>query len=159
MPKRALAFLLAAALGAGVSAAEEPAPVPLDSLLRLPRASSPAAQPSGAEADRERWQRRFGQHRSELAEARAGLARSQQELEELASESDAWQIAAPGAQRNAENSPLSYRLRQEIRRQREEVEQAERALRELEVEASLAGVPAEWRAAGDLQLEVEEPAD
>ena len=54
-------------------------------------------------------------------------------------------MAAPGAQPTAENSPVSYKLRQEIRRQREEVGRAERRLRELEVEASLAGVPAEWR--------------
>ena len=54
-------------------------------------------------------------------------------------------MAAPGAGANAENSPLSYKLRQDIRRQREDVEQAERALTELRVEANLAGVPEDWQ--------------
>ncbi len=56
-------------------------------------------------------------------------------------------MAAPGAQPTAENSPVSYKLRQDIRKYREEVGRAERRLRDLEVEASLAGVPPEWQKA------------
>ena len=53
---------------------------------------------------------------------------------------------------------MSYKLRQDIRRQREDVGRAERRLRELEVEASLAGVPAEWRAAPAHEDAAPEPA-
>ena len=53
-------------------------------------------------------------------------------------------MSAPGAQAGAENSPVSFRLRQELRKQRDELAAAERRLNELEVEANLAGVPAEW---------------
>ena len=83
--------------------------------------------------------------RGELDGARNQLAKAQTDLEALANKSESWQMAAPGAQPTAENSPISYKLRQEIRQYREDVGRAERRLRELEVEASLAGVPAEWR--------------
>ena len=131
---------------AGWAGAEEgdPAPaVPLDALFRLPSAPAPAE--TGTAAERDRWRELFASHRRDLDLARSNLAESQSQLEELAESSDAWQIAAPGAQVSPENSPLSYKLRQQIRSQREEVARAERALRDLEVEASLAGVPAEWR--------------
>ncbi len=68
------------------------------------------------------------------------------DLGEVAGDSGQWSVAAPGTTPNPENTPLSYKLRQEIRRQREEVERAERRLRALEIEADLAEVPAEWRA-------------
>ena len=48
-----------------------------------------------------------------------------------------------------ENSPMNYRLHQSIRRAREDMQRAERLLRELMVEANLAGVPPEWQNAGD----------
>jgi hypothetical protein len=69
-------------------------------------------------------------------------------MEALAGEKAGWQMSAPGVQAmNPEDSPVSYELRQELRRQREEIERFERRLRELEVEAKLAGVPDEWLAA------------
>jgi hypothetical protein len=40
---------------------------------------------------------------------------------------------------------VSYKLRQDIRRQRDEVAQAERVLQELRIEANLAGVPEDWQ--------------
>ena len=61
-----------------------------------------------------------------------------------------WQMGAPGVQvTNPEDSPVSHELRQEIRRQRDEIERLERRLRELGVEAKLAGVPDEWLAAAE----------
>ena len=57
-------------------------------------------------------------------------------------------MAAPGMPKGAsDNSPVSYRLLQEIRRQREEVARFERRLRDLRIEANLAGVPDDWLAA------------
>jgi hypothetical protein len=126
--------------------AAEPAPAPVayDALFRLP--SDGAAQPKeGAPLDRKRWEERFTAVRGDLDTARQQLAKAQSDLESLAHKSDSWQMAAPGAQPTAENSPVSYKLRQDIRKYREEVGRAERRLRELEVEASLAGVPPEWR--------------
>jgi hypothetical protein len=122
-----------------------PSPVGLDALLRLPaQRPIPEAEPKGT-VDRKEWQERFTAARGELEAARGALVESQAELEELASDSNAWQMAPPGASANIENSPVSYRLRQEIRRQREEVAQAERALTELRIEANLAGVPEAWQ--------------
>jgi len=142
------------ALSAGSSAAEgeaapveaaEPAPpVAYDALFRLP--SDTGSRPGeGAGLDRKRWEDRFAAVRTDLGEARAALARTQTELEAIARNTESWQMAAPGAQPTAENSPVSYKLRQDIRRHREAVGRAERRLRELEVEASLAGVPPDWR--------------
>ena len=56
-------------------------------------------------------------------------------------------MSAPGTT-TPENSPLSFKLRVEIKRRREEITQAERELRKLEIEADLADVPADWRASG-----------
>lgn len=146
-----IAALLALAAGAP-AAAEEPArdatrnPVSLDSLLKLPSstpAPSPAVEVGGA--SRREWEERFSRARGDLTAARAKLSDLQLELEQLASDSEAWQVAAPGGlAADTENGPLSFDLRQQIREAREEVEQAEQVLSELHIEANLAGVPQEW---------------
>jgi hypothetical protein len=123
----------------------EPAPaVDYDALFRLPSDTGPRPG-EGATLDRKRWEERFTAVRGELDKAKGQLAKAQSDLEALAHKTENWQMAAPGAQPNSENSPVSYKLRQDIRDYREEVTRAERRLRELEVEASLAGVPADWR--------------
>jgi hypothetical protein len=43
------------------------------------------------------------------------------------------------------DAPLDYQLRVAIRRHRSEIERLERKLKQLEIEANLAGVPPEWR--------------
>jgi hypothetical protein len=122
-----------------------PSPVGLDALLRLPP-QSPTPQPESRDlGDQKEWEARFAAARTDLEAARAALAASQAELDELAADGGAWQMAPPGAGANAQNSPVSYRLRQDIRRQRGEVAQAERALEELRIEANLAGVPEDWQ--------------
>jgi hypothetical protein len=119
-------------------------PVAYDALFRLP--SGAGSDPTeNAGLDRKRWEDRFAVVRGDLDQAREALAKTQSELEGIARNTESWQMAAPGAQPTAENSPISYKLRQDIRRQREEVGRAERRLRELDVEAGLAGVPLEWR--------------
>jgi hypothetical protein len=157
-------LLLAALVGRAVAAEEGTAPAPppgqptepvapsqpappvaYDALFRLPHDSAPAPAQGGAALDRKRWEERFAAVRGELDGARASLAKAQTDLEALAHKTDSWQMAAPGAQPTSENSPVSYKLRQDIRQHREEVGRAERRLRELEVEASLAGVPPEWQ--------------
>jgi hypothetical protein len=123
-----------------------PAPVELDRLLKLPD-SLEIETPRRGGATRNEWRARFAEVRGGLDMARAALESAQAELEALAGDKDNWQMGAPGVQAvDPENSPVSYRLRQEIRRQRDEVERFERRLREFEVEARLAGVPDEWLA-------------
>ncbi len=128
-------------------AAADPAPSPvgLDALLRLPAQSPTPAQGPVGPGDRKEWEARFAAARAELEAARAALSASQAELGELASGGNAWQMAPPGAGANPENSPVSFKLRQDIRRQRDEVAEAERALTELRIEANLAGVPEDWQ--------------
>jgi len=148
----ALFVLLIGRVVAGDEAATpEPAPaqtppVGYDALFRLP-SENKSPQPEGAALDRKRWEERFAATRGDLDTAKSQLAKAQSDLEALAHKTESWQMAAPGAQPTAENSPVSYKLRQDIRKYREEVGRAERRLRDLEVEASLAGVPPEWQKA------------
>jgi hypothetical protein len=145
----------------GPTETEAAPPVAYDALFRLPSDPGAAPAPSGEAAalDRKRWEERFASVRGDLEDAKAELAKSQSQLEAMARKTENWQMAAPGAQPTAENSPVSYKLRQDIRRQREEVGRAERRLRELEVEASLAGVPPEWRGATHEDAAPEAPAN
>jgi hypothetical protein len=141
------ALLLAAAPAAGDDAPEEAPPVALEKLLDLPPGlDSPAVRYGGA--TRNEWRARFDEARAKKAEAQAALDKAQQELGEIAAETDQWQMSAPGlggVQAAAgDKGPLNYRLHQEIRRQREEIARADQRLQELRVEANLAGVPREW---------------
>jgi len=122
-----------------------PPPVALDALLKIPSDAPALEADAQSGASRKEWEARFGAARADLDNAHAALAESQSELGELASESAAWQMAPPGASANAENSPVSFKLRQEIRERREEVERAEQSLTELRIEANLAGVPEDWQ--------------
>lgn len=141
------ALLLAAAGSARAGESEAPpTPVSLDKLLTLPGTVEVSAPTYGG-ATRSEWRARFDQARAEHARAEAALESARQELEKIASDTDQWQMQAPGLGgqlSGGDTGPLSYRLRQEIRRQREEIEHAERRLQELRVEARLAGVPEEW---------------
>jgi hypothetical protein len=125
------------------SAPQAPA-VGLDSLLRLPSSTAPVEPPRTGGASRQEWQERFATARADVESARQAIDQAQRELAQLADSGAAWQMSAPGASAGTENSPVSFRLRQELRHQRDELASAERRLTELEVEANLAGVPAEW---------------
>jgi len=128
------------------AAVEDAAPVPpigLDALLKLP-SGAPARETQRSGEGPNEWRARFAVARGELTAAENALASAQQQLEELASGRESWQVAAPGAQAGSDTGPLSFGLRQEIRRQREAVDRAQRQLDELRIEANLAGVPEEW---------------
>jgi hypothetical protein len=157
MPKATLAAL--AGLGLCLPLSAGPAPgqsgtagdptgsVGLDALLKLPDETvAPAAQPMRAGSTRVQWADRFEKARGDLADAKTRLAEAQAQLESMASGGSSWQVSAPGAAAGAssETGPLSYSLRQQIRRSREDIEKAENALNELRVEANLAGVPPDW---------------
>lgn len=146
----ALCLALAAPAGTGAEEGSdepaEPAPrsVELDKLLELPDSLDYRVERRGG-LTRTEWQARFHEARSAIEEAETKLARAQEELEGLASETSQWQLAPPGAGAASPEAPLSYRLRQDIRRYKAERERATRRLRDLQIEANLAGVPDSWR--------------
>jgi hypothetical protein len=124
----------------------------IDALLKLPSGygSSSTAQ-SVAGADESEWRRRFRESLSAIEKARGGLAKAKAELDGAAENSGGtqWNVAPPGGGGSPTQgtSPLSFKLRQELKTQRRDLDEAERRFRELEIEANLAGVPKAWRGA------------
>jgi hypothetical protein len=124
--------------------------VELDSLMHLPSGFLTSAPNEVAGAGESEWRRRFTKAQRELSEARASLDETKRELDEVAVEggSSQWAIAAPGGgggESSSSASPLSFKLRQKLREDRERIEVTERAMRTLRIEADLAGVPQAWR--------------
>jgi hypothetical protein len=140
-----LAAVGAMAKDAPAEAEERPPEVELDRLLQLPTSLDYSVQTRGGQTPGA-WRARFRRLRSALDDERAALATAERRLDDVASGADAWTLAPilPGAGASGE-TPLDFELRQEIRRRREEIERIERRLRELQIEANLAGVPPEWR--------------
>jgi hypothetical protein len=90
--------------------------------------------------DREAWSRDFSNARSEVAELEDKVEAAQQEYRQV---SDAeWGYSPIGG--GTPTDPEVLRVRAEIKRDRQSLEAARQRLRELGVEASLAGVPKEW---------------
>ncbi|MBK7947250.1 MAG: hypothetical protein IPK00_00495 [Deltaproteobacteria bacterium] len=120
----------------------------LDDLLRLPSdfETKPAERPV-AGASEDEWRQRFVRAEKAIGDAREALVETKKELDGLAEDGGGsqWSVAPPGASGQQTTSPLSFKLRQQLQRDREALDQAEKALRELRIEADLAGVPAEWR--------------
>ncbi len=130
-----------------VDARPEPAtevvPVELERLLQLPDGFGSGPQTRGGGTAR-KWRTRFQRVREDLAVARAELAEVERQLDSAAESSSAWQVSAPGSD-SPETSPLSFRLRQQVKDQRSQIEASQRRLRALQVEADLAQVPSDWR--------------
>jgi len=136
--------LLVAAAAADVEAEPPPKGVTLDELLTLPSALPVESSQRGG-LTRGEWSGRFAEAEAELETARADLDESLERLSELVGKTSNWKVGAPGVQAGPnDNSPVNYGLRQEIKQNREDVVRAERKLRELSVEANLAGVPENW---------------
>lgn len=144
------AALLGAVVAAGLPAAgaDEPAPphVPLDRLLELPSSAPVDAQvEKRGGSTRAQWQARFERAREEQEAAQRALEEVRAQLEK-ASGGEAWKMTAPGLGATAASeTPLDFKLSQDLKRCREEVERTERQLQDLTVEANLAGVPERWR--------------
>ena len=121
----------------------------LDDLLKLPSGfMTREAERPVAGASEDEWRRRFTRAEQAIGDAREALAETRRELDGLAGTGGAsqWSVAPPGASgQDNSTSPLSFKLRQDLVRNREALEAAEKALRELKIEADLAGVPAAWR--------------
>jgi hypothetical protein len=127
-----------------VPSAEQSAPqVDLDSLMKLPKSMRYDVERKGGATPGE-WRERFETLRSELAHERAELESAKLSLEQAASGADAWTFSPAGIG-NVTDSPVDYQLREKIRHGEAEVARLEQSLRELEVEANLAGVPEDWR--------------
>jgi hypothetical protein len=140
-------WLLAAeppALAQAVPAADEASEVATPPSLDLDRLLKPRAAPSmrtryGGK-DREAWSRDFSNARSEVAELEDKVEAAQQKYRQV---SDAeWGYSPIGG--GTPTDPEVLRVRAEIKRDRQSLEAARQRLRELGVEASLAGVPKEW---------------
>jgi hypothetical protein len=122
----------------------------LESLLQLPSGfQSSADAPAVAGASETEWRRRFRKSQQELADAQASLAKTKVELDKVAGEGggSSWNVApnVGGGGVPQGEAPLSFKLRQQLKSDRELVEAAERAMRQLRIEADLAGVPTAWR--------------
>lgn len=137
----------------------------LDDLLKLPSGFTTRddAKPV-AGASEEEWRRRFSRAEKAIGEAREALVETRREMDGLAESGGAsqWSVAPPGAAGQAGDggtSPLSFKLRQELVRSREALEEAEKALRELKIEADLAGVPPAWRVVAANPSIPSDPAD
>lgn len=129
----------------------------LDALLQLP---NDYLRPSGrtvAGAGQSEWRRRFDRAHATLENLQSEMGETKEALDRASAGGGAsqWAVASPGGgganAGGAANSPLSFKLRQELVRKREAYDAAHRALRDLRIEADLAGVPAEWR--GDKHVE------
>jgi len=126
--------------------AEPPQEISIDRLLRLPDSYVAGGERRGG-ATRQQWRKRFDEARARVETLRLELARAQHELEGMAGTTGQWQAAAPGGGTpDHQTQTVSYKLRQAIREQRDALTGAERALRDLSVQADLADVPQAWRA-------------
>ena len=144
-----LALLAGGSLSApparGQDAAAPSGSVGLDQLLRIPADLEFDVEKRGG-LTRSEWIARYDEARASLLAARAGLADAQERLSKFAGRKDNWNMAPPGLPvEAAESGGDTYRLREEVHRWRAEIERAEGRLRELEIQASLAGVPDGWR--------------
>jgi hypothetical protein len=119
----------------------------LDALLQIPNGFVTNEPEEVAGAGESEWRRRFTKADREMAEALASLEATKRELEGLAvgGSSSQWSIAPPGGESGPTTSPMSFKLRQQLRGDRDLIDIREKAKRELRIEADLAGVPQSWR--------------
>jgi hypothetical protein len=123
-----------------------PSPGPsLERFLRVPaRDASPPSELRGGR-DRRAWFDAFGKAEAEVSELEQRIAETQQVLRSR-SVGD-WGYTPQGA--STPTDPEVLKLRADLRRDRQSLEAARARLRDLEVEASLAGVPEDWRLAAE----------
>ena len=149
-----LAALWIALAGAGSARSEDAAaaeappgaekPAELDRLLTLPGGQSYSVDRKGG-LSRGEWRNRFVEVEDALVKEQQALKEAEGRMDEVAGSSSNWQMAPVPGMQPSPDAPLDYQLRVEIRRHKSEIERLERKLKQLEIEANLAGVPAEWR--------------
>ncbi len=138
----------------------------LDALLQLPSGYVGRPLQIVAGASEVEWKRRFLTGRESLSAARDALEATKLELDGIALQggSTQWSVAPPTGGAAPTSSPLSFKLRQELKRNRDELEFAQKEMRKLKIEADLAGVPRSWRGESELAgvvvpAEVGQPLD
>jgi hypothetical protein len=119
-------------------------PAELERLLTLPGGQSYEVDRRGG-LSRGEWRARFTELEQALANERKALSEAEGRLDEAAGSASNWQMAPVPGMQPSPDAPLDYQLRVAIRRHKSEIERLERKLKQLEIEANLAGVPAEWR--------------
>lgn len=119
--------------------------VGLDQLLKLPESLDFDVERRGGRTRLE-WRAMFEEVQKSVDDAKAGLSDAQARLAKVAGRSDNWNMAPPGLPvEAAEDNPDTRALREEVARWRAEISRAEARQREVTIEASLAGVPEDWR--------------
>lgn len=120
----------------------KPAPaLDMNRLLQVPESSvSPRSELLGGKS-RETWTQEFGEARLEVRELETQIEDTTLKLRETAP--DDWSFSPTGA--GPQSDPAVLQLRSQLRRDRQSLETAHRRLRDLEIEASLAGVPEAWK--------------
>jgi hypothetical protein len=117
--------------------------VALDQLLTLPSDRTYSVERKGG-LTRGEWRTRYGEVRGDLQKERDALEETQGKLEEAGG--GQWSVnPIPGAESDTSRSPIDFQIRTQLRKHREEIDRLERKLRQLDIEANLAGVPEEWR--------------
>lgn len=136
----------------------EAADVGLGRLLHLPK-SYQASPPSQApQRTANEWRARYAAADQNIRTARAELKKLQLKMEKHAGESSSWNLSAPGmGMAKPEDVPVNYSLSQEIRNQKDHLEDARRARKMLDVEADMAGVPDDWRTDPSVALRAGDP--
>lgn len=117
-----------------------PRSVALDRLLRVPGTLDLAPAWRG-QRDEAAWRESFRAARAEVTKLEQSIENSQSELRKVAPAN--WGFTAPGG--GQQSDPDVLRLRAMLRRDRQSLEASRERLRDLDVEASLAGVPDAWR--------------
>jgi len=116
-------------------------PLELDRLLRPPGAAvTPSAEPSYGGRDRNAWQDQFIGARAEVVDLEQKVEAIQNRLRQVTAGD--WNYSPSGGEAV---DPEVLKLRAQLRRDRQSLEASRQRLRDLQVEASLAGVPEEWR--------------
>jgi hypothetical protein len=115
----------------------------LDRLLSPPSAGVPrpvSTRPGGQ--GRDAWEQRFSKARLEVLDLQERLDKLQERMRDASGESG-YMYSPTGVSETYD--PEVLKIRAAMKRDRQSLEAAERRLRDLEVEASLAGVPEAWQ--------------
>jgi hypothetical protein len=105
----------------------------------VPREAVEAQELRGGK-DRAAWEAEFARAREEVRSLEGRIQETQEKLRDVASQE--WSFSPTGGE---VGDPEILELRATLRRDRESLEAARSRLREMQVEASLAGVPESWQ--------------
>jgi hypothetical protein len=121
---------------------DAPAPKSVD-LDRLLHPSAVHMQPSGSVLggrDQKGWREEFRRAREEVSDLEGKVEAGQKSLRSAAA--GEWNYSPAGGEAT---DPEVLKLRAQLRRDRQSLEASRQRLRDLGIEASLAGVPEDWR--------------